>query len=153
MLPPPPFLTWFPLMWSLECLICFDLMEKLYLPPPLSFFTWGKHCHQRTQASVLCIQFVDNAIPSGLGHITNQEQIALDYLQSGSCASSLCCCCFHSKRASNACVPSWLEGMALSTSWMQRAEACVLSRKTRGLLSGGIAIRIVQARKAQVFLK
>ena len=44
--PPPPFLTWFPLMWSLECLICFDLMEKLYLPPPppLSFFTWGKHC-------------------------------------------------------------------------------------------------------------
>ena len=41
---PPPFLTWFPLMWSLECLICFDLKEKLYLsPPPLSFFTWGKH--------------------------------------------------------------------------------------------------------------
>ena len=32
--PPPPFLTWFPWMWSLECLICFDLMEKLYLPPP-----------------------------------------------------------------------------------------------------------------------
>ena len=39
--PPPPFLTWFPLMWSLECLICFDLMEKLYLPPPLLLLLGG----------------------------------------------------------------------------------------------------------------
>ena len=23
------FPTWFPLMWSLECLVCFDLLEKL----------------------------------------------------------------------------------------------------------------------------
>ena len=29
--PPPPFLVWFSLMWSLECLISFDLMER----PPL----------------------------------------------------------------------------------------------------------------------
>ena len=31
-LPPPPqpsFLTWFPVMWSLEGLICFELMEEL----------------------------------------------------------------------------------------------------------------------------
>ena len=44
---PTLFLTWFPLMWSLECLICFDVMEKLSLPPPPpppSFCTWGKHC-------------------------------------------------------------------------------------------------------------
>ena len=26
---PPHFLVWFSLMWSLECLIYFDLMEKL----------------------------------------------------------------------------------------------------------------------------
>ena len=26
------------LMWSLECLICFDLMEKLYLPPPFVLY-------------------------------------------------------------------------------------------------------------------
>ena len=37
----PPFLTWLPLMWSLECLICFDLMEKLYFPP-LFFFYLGE---------------------------------------------------------------------------------------------------------------
>ena len=38
----PPFLIWIPLMWSLECLICFDLMEKLYLPPPPFFFYLGE---------------------------------------------------------------------------------------------------------------
>ena len=41
---PPSFLTWFPLMRSLECLICFDLMEKLYLPPPF-FFYLGETLH------------------------------------------------------------------------------------------------------------
>ena len=37
--PPPP--SPFPLMQSLECLIYFDLMEKLYLPPLYSL-TWGE---------------------------------------------------------------------------------------------------------------
>ena len=36
--PPPTHTTWFPLMWSLEYLICFDLMEKLYLPPPFFLY-------------------------------------------------------------------------------------------------------------------
>ena len=50
--PPPPFLTWFPLMWSSECLICFDLMENFSFPPPppLSFCTWGKHWSTDQQA-------------------------------------------------------------------------------------------------------
>ena len=58
--PPPPFLTWFPLMWSLECLICFDFMEKLYLPP-LSFcylgetLIWCRCNRYTTVARVLCL--------------------------------------------------------------------------------------------------
>ena len=39
---PSSFLTWFPLMWSLECLICFDLMENYPFPPPPFFFYLGE---------------------------------------------------------------------------------------------------------------
>ena len=38
---PPSFLTWFPLMWSLECLTCFDLMENYIFPPPFLFLLGG----------------------------------------------------------------------------------------------------------------
>ena len=43
---PPPFLVYYPLMWSLECIKFFDL----FIPPPVSF--GGEHCIKSLRSAV-----------------------------------------------------------------------------------------------------